>query len=178
MRGVVSCEESLTKSLLQGVSLREESLVARSLLSQESLVAKSLSREDSLTRNLYKCDVCMVILLRVTYSRTSITLVLLRPIPTLGSRRNRTRLLRFFFWIFSSLYQYSVCVFGRPRRPASIENRSACGIAITQPSARAPSAHRGQRCLRLVWANSVGGMNYCSFRHHDIFVRFTSKVRT
>ena len=53
-----------------------------------------------------------------------------------------------------------------------------CGIAITQPSARAPSALRGQRFLRLVWANSVGGMNYCSFCPHDIFVRFTSKVRT
>ena len=111
-------------------------------------------------------------LINSNWVSTSITLVLLRPIPTLGSCRNRTRLLRYFFLIFFSLYQYSVCVFGRPWRPASIENHLACGIAITQPSARAPSAHHGQRCLRLVWANSVGGMNYCSFCPHDIFVRF------
>ena len=45
------------------------------------------------------------------------------------------------------------------RQPASIENRPACGVAVTQPSARAPSAHHGQRRLRLVWANSMGGTN-------------------
>jgi hypothetical protein len=38
-------------------------------------------------------------------------------------------------------------------------NRSACGVAMTQPSAQSSSTHHGRRRMSLVWSKSVGGTN-------------------